>query len=166
MSRPALAVATRLPAPAREALLVGSRHLTVVGVGIRSAFITGAAEASVGWAPAHWPESTGRMPRSENPLRSELFADVVPNASGMLAVDGRHTLYWEQSGNPDGVPGVFLHGGPGAGSAPVHRRFFDPTFYRIIIFDQRGAGRSLPLGDVVDNTTQHLVEDLEKVRRH
>jgi proline iminopeptidase len=106
------------------------------------------------------------MPRSENPLRSELFADIVPYASGMLAVDSRHTLYWEQSGNPDGVPVVFLHGGPGAGSAPVHRRFFDPSFYRIIIFDQRGAGRSLPLGDVVDNTTAHLVSDLEKLRQH
>jgi proline iminopeptidase len=84
----------------------------------------------------------------------------------MLAVDGRHTLYWEQSGNPDGVPVVFLHGGPGAGSAPVHRRFFDPSFYRIIIFDQRGAGRSLPLGEVVDNTTAHLIDDLETLRRH
>jgi len=106
------------------------------------------------------------MPRSENPLRSELFADIVPYASGMLAVDRRHTLYWEQSGNPDGVPVVFLHGGPGAGSAPVHRRFFDPSFYRIIIFDQRGAGRSLPLGDVTDNTTALLVEDLERLRQH
>jgi proline iminopeptidase len=106
------------------------------------------------------------MPRSENPLRSELFTEIVPYASGMLAVDNRHTLYWEQSGNPDGVPVVFLHGGPGAGSAPVHRRFFDPSFYRIIIFDQRGAGRSLPLGEVTDNTTAHLVEDLEKLRLH
>ena len=63
-----------------------------------------------------------RMPRSETPLRSDLFPEISPYASGMLAVDGRHTIYWEQSGNPDGVPVVFLHGGPGAGSAPVHRR--------------------------------------------
>ena len=98
-----------------------------------------------------------RMPRSETPLRSDLFPEISPYASGMLAVDGRHTIYWEQSGNPEGVPVVFLHGGPGAGSAPVHRRFFDPQFYRIIVFDQRGCGRSMPLGDLHDNTTGHLV---------
>ena len=67
------------------------------------------------------------MPRSETPLRSDLFPEISPYASGMLAVDGRHTIYWEQCGNPDGAPVVFLHGGPGAGSAPVHRRFFDPA---------------------------------------
>jgi proline iminopeptidase len=106
------------------------------------------------------------MPRSENPLRSELFPDIVPYSSGMLPVDSRHTLYWEQSGNPDGLPVVFLHGGPGAGSAPVHRRFFDPQFYRIVIFDQRGCGRSVPLGELADNTTAHLVDDLERLRRH
>ena len=93
------------------------------------------------------------MPRSETPLRSDLFPEISPYASGMLAVDGRHTIYWEQSGNPDGVPVLFLHGGPGAGSAPVHRRFFDPQFYRIVVFDQRGCGRSMPLGEVHDNTT-------------
>jgi proline iminopeptidase len=84
----------------------------------------------------------------------------------MLAVDARHTIYWEQSGNPAGVPVVFLHGGPGAGSAPVHRRFFDPQFYRIVVFDQRGCGRSIPLGDLHDNTTPHLVADMEKLRVH
>src|SRR4029079_17069432 len=83
-------------------------------------------------------EAENRMPRSETPLRSDLFPEISPYASGMLAVDGRHTIYWEQSGNPEGVPVVFLHGGPGAGSAPVHRRFFDPQFYRIVVFDQRG----------------------------
>src|SRR6185437_10001805 len=107
-----------------------------------------------------------RMPRSETPLRSDLFQEISPYASGMLAVDGRHTIYWEQSGNPDGVPVVFLHGGPGAGSAPVHRRFFDPQFYRIVVFDQRGCGRSMPLGDLQDNTTAHLVADMEKLRAH
>jgi pimeloyl-ACP methyl ester carboxylesterase len=84
----------------------------------------------------------------------------------MLAVDGRHTIYWEQSGNPDGVPVLFLHGGPGAGSAPVHRRFFDPQFYRIVVFDQRGCGRSMPLGELHDNTTDDLVADMEKLRTH
>ena len=106
------------------------------------------------------------MPRSETPLRSDLFPEISPYASGMLAVDGRHTIYWEQSGNPEGVPVVFLHGGPGAGSAPVHRRFFDPQFYRIVVFDQRGCGRSMPLGELQDNTTGHLVADMEKLRTH
>ena len=82
----------------------------------------------------------------------------------MLQVDAVHTLYWEQSGNPRGVPVVFLHGGPGAGASPTHRRFFDPSHYRIIILDQRGAGRSTPLGEVRDNTTEHLVADLEQLR--
>ena len=106
------------------------------------------------------------MPRSETPLRSDLFPEISPYASGMLPVDGRHTIYWEQSGNPEGVPVVFLHGGPGAGSAPVHRRFFDPQFYRIVVFDQRGCGRSMPLGELQDNTTAHLVADMEKLRTH
>ncbi|MEL0113796.1 MAG: prolyl aminopeptidase, partial [Rickettsiales bacterium] len=71
-----------------------------------------------------------------------------------------------QSGNPDGVPVVFLHGGPGAGAVPAHRRFFDPRHYRIVIFDQRGAGRSTPLGDLTRNTTADLVADTEKLRTH
>jgi proline iminopeptidase len=75
-------------------------------------------------------------------------------------------MYWEQSGNPRGLPIVFLHGGPGAGATPTHRRFFDPQHYRIIVFDQRGAGRSTPLGAIADNTTQHLVGDLEQLREH
>jgi proline iminopeptidase len=96
--------------------------------------------------------------------RRDLFPPIEPYAAGTLAVDARHTLYWEQSGNPQGVPVVFLHGGPGAGATPTHRRFFDPASYRIIIFDQRGAGRSLPLGEIVDNTTAHLVRDIEALR--
>ena len=84
----------------------------------------------------------------------------------MLRLDGRHQMYWEESGNPRGVPVLFLHGGPGAGATPAHRRFFDPTFYRVVIFDQRGAGRSLPHGEVVDNTTPLLVEDIEALRKH
>ncbi len=98
--------------------------------------------------------------------RSELFAPIDPFASGMLQVDDLHTLYWEQSGNPRGVPVVFLHGGPGAGASPTHRRFFDPQHYRIVILDQRGAGRSKPLGEVRQNNTDLLVQDLETLRAH
>ena len=96
--------------------------------------------------------------------RRDLFPPIEPYATGKLAVDARHTLYWEQSGNPQGLPVVFLHGGPGAGATPTHRRFFDPASYRIIIFDQRGAGRSTPLGELIDNTTAHLVRDIEALR--
>src|SRR6185312_15313650 len=97
--------------------------------------------------------------------RRDLFPPIEPYATGTLAVDSRHTLYWEQSGNPNGLPVIFLHGGPGAGATPTHRRFFDPTNYRIIIFDQRGAGRSTPLGELKDNTTPHLVADIELLRK-
>jgi proline iminopeptidase len=83
----------------------------------------------------------------------------------MLALDALHTMYWEQSGNPRGVPVLFLHGGPGAGASPTHRRFFDPSFYRIVVFDQRGSGRSTPLGELTANTTPHLVADIERLRR-
>ncbi len=84
----------------------------------------------------------------------------------MLPLDGGHAMYWEECGNPAGIPVVFLHGGPGAGSAPNHRRFFDPAAYRIVVFDQRGAGRSTPLGEIADNTTPHLVADIECLREH
>ena len=96
--------------------------------------------------------------------RSELFPPIEPYRSGLLPVDAIHTLYWEECGNPKGIPVVFLHGGPGSGATPTHRRFFDPNFYRIVIFDQRGAGRSTPLGGVTDNTTAHLVADMETLR--
>ena len=99
-------------------------------------------------------------------LRTELYPEIEPHATGMLPLNSVHTLYWEQSGNPEGVPVVFLHGGPGAGTGPLMRRFFDPVHYRIILFDQRGAGRSTPHGELRDNTTLHLVEDMEILRRH
>jgi proline iminopeptidase len=98
-------------------------------------------------------------------LRTELYPEISPYASGMLPLDDVHTMYWEQSGKPDGVPVVFLHGGPGAGAVPNHRRFFDPAHYRIVVYDQRGAGRSTPLGELTDNTTPLLIQDLEKLRR-
>jgi proline iminopeptidase len=96
--------------------------------------------------------------------RSELFPPIDPYQTGMMRVDDIHTIYWEQSGNPQGVPVVFLHGGPGAGASPTHRRFFDPAHYRIVVLDQRGAGRSLPLGEIRANTTDLLVRDLEQLR--
>ena len=99
-------------------------------------------------------------------IRTELYPQLEPYSSGMLALDRTHTMYWEESGNPRGVPVVFLHGGPGAGSAPNQRRFFDPAHYRIVIFDQRGAGRSTPLGELRDNTTPHLIDDIERLRKH
>jgi proline iminopeptidase len=98
--------------------------------------------------------------------RQDLFPPIEPHTSGTLKLSAPHSMYWEQSGNPHGMPVVFLHGGPGAGATATHRRFFDPQHYRIIIFDQRGAGRSTPLGSLVDNTTQHLVADMEVLRRH
>jgi len=98
--------------------------------------------------------------------RQNLFPKIEPFADGMLPVGGGHELYWEQSGNPDGVPVVFLHGGPGAGANASHRRFFDPDFYRIVIFDQRGAGRSRPYAELAHNTTQTLVADVETLRKH
>ena len=96
--------------------------------------------------------------------RKALFPDIEPYERGRLAVDPPHDLYWEQSGNPDGAPILFIHGGPGAGATAAHRRFFDPTHYRIIIADQRGAGRSKPLGELTNNTTVHLIADMEALR--
>jgi proline iminopeptidase len=98
-------------------------------------------------------------------LRSALYPDLEPYESGLLELDALHRMYWETSGNPQGAPVVFLHGGPGAGAAPAHRRFFDPAHYRIVIYDQRGAGRSRPLGELAENTTPRLVQDLEGLRR-
>jgi len=93
-----------------------------------------------------------------------LFPPIQPSRHGMLALDDLHTIYWEEVGNPNGIPVLFLHGGPGAGLSPQHRRFFDPHAYRVILFDQRGAGKSTPLGEWRDNTTQLLIEDIERLR--
>ncbi len=98
--------------------------------------------------------------------RRELYPEIKPHATGLLALDEVHRMYWEVSGNPHGVPVVFLHGGPGGGASPGHRRFFDPAFYRIVVFDQRGAGRSQPLGELKDNTTPKLIADMEQLRQH
>ena len=93
-----------------------------------------------------------------------LYPDIEPYDSGMFAVDDRHTLYYEQCGNPQGKPVVLLHGGPGAGCSAKMRRFHDPARYRIVLFDQRGSGRSTPHADLVDNTTWDLVADIERLR--
>lgn len=98
--------------------------------------------------------------------RGDLFPEIGPFQTGYLPLTGGHVMYWEQVGNPRGAPALFLHGGPGAGAGAVHRRFFDPSFWRTVIFDQRGAGRSRPLGCLAHNTTPDLVEDIETLRRH
>jgi proline iminopeptidase len=102
----------------------------------------------------------------ERRLRDQLYPSIEPYQTGRLALDGLHTMYWEQSGHPGGLPVIFLHGGPGAGATSVHRRFFDPSTYRIIIYDQRGAGRSTPRGELTDNTTADLIADIEALREH
>ena len=103
--------------------------------------------------------------RDINPhQRRTLYPPIEPYESGMLDVGDGHRLYWELSGNPDGKPVVFLHGGPGGGSSPDHRRQFNPDRYKILVFDQRGCGRSTPYASLEHNTTWDLVDDIEKLR--
>jgi proline iminopeptidase len=97
--------------------------------------------------------------------RFDEFPPIEPYRNGRLPVDDLHTLYWEECGNPEGVPVLFLHGGPGAGLSPKHRQFFDPDHYRIVLFDQRGVGQSTPLGEYRQNTTQLLIQDIEQIRQ-
>lgn len=99
------------------------------------------------------------------------YPPIEPYASGMLPVGDGHSIYWETCGNPDGAPALVLHGGPGSGCGPGLRRWFDPRRYRIILFDQRGCGRSRPLAsdsdaDLSTNTTQHQLADIERLREH
>ena len=95
----------------------------------------------------------------------DLYPPIEPYVTGRLSVDEIHTLYWEECGNPNGIPVVFLHGGPGGGCSATSRQFFDPSRYRIVLFDQRGAGRSTPTGELRNNSTAHLVADLEALRK-
>jgi proline iminopeptidase len=120
------------------------------------------------------PGSVFRRPRaklddhlfvSDPPMRT-LYPAIEPFATGELAVSDRHTLYFEQCGNPVGIPVVMLHGGPGGGCSEKMRQFHDPAKYRIVLFDQRGAGRSRPHADLIDNTTWDLVADIERLREH
>lgn len=94
----------------------------------------------------------------------QLYPEIKPFAVHSVPVDEIHTLHVEECGSAGGVPALFLHGGPGAGCEPVHRRFFDPEIYRIVLFDQRGCGKSTPHAELTDNTTWHLVQDIETLR--
>ena len=95
-----------------------------------------------------------------------LFPEIEPNKEYMLTCGDIHNIYVEESGNPDGQPILFLHGGPGGGCGAKQRRFFDPKYYRIILFDQRGCGKSTPLGETKENTTEDLISDIETIRKH
>ncbi len=106
------------------------------------------------------------MTLSKPPYERVLYPEIEPYNTGMLRVSETHEIYFEECGNPDGKPVVYLHGGPGAGCSINFRRYFDPQAYRIVLFDQRGCGRSKPSGSLVDNTTWHLVFDIEALREH
>lgn len=93
-----------------------------------------------------------------------LYPEIEANFTDYLKVDDVHTIYYEESGNPNGKPVIFLHGGPGCGTAPSCRQYFDPEFYRIILFDQRGSGKSTPHACLIDNDTDSIVADMEKIR--
>ena len=96
-------------------------------------------------------------------MSDALFAPLESFAAAWLDVGEGHRIYFEQCGNPQGVPALFLHGGPGSSINPTHRRFFDPAYYRVILFDQRGCGRSTPKGETNANTTPNLIEDIEAI---
>lgn len=116
------------------------------------------------------PPSSGalRAPSSSRrkPEQKIFYPPIEPYDQGRLAVSSLHTIYYEQSGNPAGKPAIFVHGGPGGGTDPKHRRFFDPARYRIILVDQRGCGHSTPHASLEDNTTHALVADMEALRKH
>ncbi len=104
---------------------------------------------------------TVRTPQSRT-----LYPEIEPYRTGILRVSDLHEIYFEESGNPQGKPVVFVHGGPGGGTEPQQRRFFDPSAYHIVLFDQRGCGKSKPHACLTDNTTWHLVADMEQIREH
>lgn len=109
------------------------------------------------------------LAQAQNPVQetpSPLFPEIEPYDSGYLRVSDVHEIYYEQSGNPQGRPVFFLHGGPGGSAGPVSRRLYDPKKFRIVLHDQRGAGRSRPFADLRENDTRNLVEDIERLRRH
>ncbi len=97
---------------------------------------------------------------------NNIYPEITPYAQGWLSVGGGHEIHWEVGGNPHGLPVVWLHGGPGSHSSPIHRRFFDPQRFQIVQFDQRGCGLSSPAGGISYNTTDDLVSDLEALRQH
>ena len=125
-------------------------------------------------APNGAIEEVGRHARShswhtqlalanKNEAQRRLYPEIESCRHGRLKVSEIHEIYFEECGNPNGKPVVFLHGGPGTGATPTDRRYFDPQTYRIILFDQRGCGRSRPLGCLEMNTTWHIVEDMERL---
>lgn len=93
-----------------------------------------------------------------------MYPEITPYADGFLNTQDGHRVYWELCGNPDGKPAVFLHGGPGGGCSAAHRQLFNPERYKVLLFDQRGCGRSTPHASLDNNTTQHLVSDMERLR--
>lgn len=111
-------------------------------------------------------QSRPAQTREEALNRRGLYPEIEPYNEGMLVVSDLHTLYFEECGNPDGKPVVYLHGGPGGGCSANFRRYFDPAAYRIVLFDQRGCGRSTPHASLEDNTTWHSVADIEALREH
>ena len=104
--------------------------------------------------------------RTPNEPRLSLYPEIVPHRTGKLRVSPLHEIYFEECGSPTGKPAVLLHGGPGGGINPVMRRYHDPSAYRIVLFDQRGCGRSTPHASLEENTTWHLVDDIERLREH
>src|SRR6185503_16761634 len=103
---------------------------------------------------------------STAPRRRTFYPEIEPYRTGTLRVSDLHEIYFEESGDPRGKPVVFVHGGPGGGTEPKQRRFFDPSAYRIVLFDQRGCGKSKPHACLEENTTWHLVADMEQLRAH
>jgi proline iminopeptidase len=110
--------------------------------------------------------ATPRPIAPTTPARLSVYPAIEPYATGTLDVGDGHTLYFEECGNPNGQPVILLHGGPGGGANPTMRRFHDPAHYRMVLFDQRGAGRSTPYASLDNNTTWHLVADMERLRKH
>jgi proline iminopeptidase len=106
------------------------------------------------------------MTKASDTVRDPLYPAFEPYRTGYLNVSDVHRIYYEESGNPNGKPAVFLHGGPGGGTEPKMRRFFNPLKYRLVLFDQRGCGKSKPHAALIDNTTWHLVSDIEALREH
>ena len=97
---------------------------------------------------------------------TQIYPPIKPFHSEMLDVGQGHQVYLEQSGNLQGIPVLYLHGGPGAGLSTIYRSLFDPAIYRIIGFDQRGSGKSIPFASLQDNTTEHLLNDIQRIREH
>jgi len=106
------------------------------------------------------------MSTVDSSARRTFYPEIEPHRTGRLRVSDLHEIYFEESGNPQGKPVVFVHGGPGGGTEPKQRRFFDPAAYRIVLFDQRGSGQSTPHGELRENTTWDLVADMERLREH